>query len=56
MLPITASQAGAMGGDSWQEMIVALAHIGAALELIAGLLLLIIGFPRYAPAVEPGDG
>jgi hypothetical protein len=41
MLPIAASQAGATGGDSWQEMIVALAHIGAALGLIAGLVLLI---------------
>ena len=56
MLPIAASQAGATGGDSWQEMIVALAHIGAALGLIAGMVLLIIGFLRYAPAAEPGDG
>jgi hypothetical protein len=56
MLPIAASQAGATGGDSWQEMIVALAHIGAALGLIAGLLLLIIGFLMYTPAVEPSDG
>ena len=56
MLPIAASQAGATGGDSLQEMIVALAHIGAALGLIAGLLLLIIGFLRYAPAAELSDG
>ena len=56
MLPIAASLAGATGGDSWQEMIVALAHIGAALGLIAGLLLLIIGFLRYAPAAELSDG
>lgn len=56
MLPIAASQAGAKGGDSWQEMIVALAHIGAGVGLIAGLVLLLVGFLRYAPALEPGDG
>jgi hydroxylaminobenzene mutase len=56
MLPIAAGQAGATGGDSWQEMIVALAHIGAAVGLIAGWVLLLVGFLRYAPALEPGDG
>jgi hypothetical protein len=55
MLPIAASQAGTTGGDSWQEMIVALAHTGAALGLIAGMVFLIIGFLRYAPVVELSD-
>ena len=56
MLPIAAGQAGATGGDSWQEMIVALAHIGAGVGLIAGWVLLLVGFLRNTPALEPSDG
>jgi len=56
MLPIAAGQAGASGGDSWQEMIVALAHIGAGVGLIAGWVLLLVGFLRNTPALEPSDG
>lgn len=53
MLPISASQAGAVGADSWQEMIVALTHISAGLGLIVAWALLLIGFLKKAPTVEP---
>lgn len=49
MLPISASQAGATGGDSWQEMVVALAHISAGLGLILAWALLLVGFLRPIP-------
>jgi hydroxylaminobenzene mutase len=48
MLPIAAAQAGATGGASWQESLVALAHIAAALGLILAWLLLLVGFLRPA--------
>ncbi len=44
MLPIAASQAGASGGKPWQELVVKLTHIGAALGLIVAWSLLIVGF------------
>ena len=46
MLPIAARQAGATGGAPWQELIVKLCHIPAALGLILSLALLIVGFLR----------
>jgi hypothetical protein len=46
MLPLAASQAGAAGGQSWQELIVTLAHLGAGFGLIAAWALLVIGFLR----------
>lgn len=49
MLPIAASEAGASGGASWQEMIVTLAHLGAGFGLIAAWALLVVGFLRRAP-------
>jgi (hydroxyamino)benzene mutase len=52
VLPIAARQSGATGGAPWQESIVTLAHIGAALALIAAWALLIIGFLRTA---SPAD-
>lgn len=52
ILPIAAKQAGAMGGQPWQELIVKLAHMAAGLALIAAWALLIIGFVR-AKDVEP---
>jgi len=48
MLPLAASQAGAAGGESWQELIVSLAHLGAGFVLIAAWALLVIGFLRGA--------
>lgn len=56
ILPISASQAGAVGADSWQEMIVALTHISAGLGLIVAWALLLIGFLKKAPTVEPEMG
>lgn len=46
MLPISAHQSGALGGTVWQELIVKLTHIAAALGLIAGWSLLIVGFVK----------
>jgi hydroxylaminobenzene mutase len=47
MLPIAAKQAGATGAAPWQELVVKLCHIPAALGLILSLILLIIGFARF---------
>jgi hydroxylaminobenzene mutase len=46
MLPIAAAQAGARGGTPWHEQLVAIAHIAAALSLLAAWGLLILGFVR----------
>jgi len=50
MLPIAAKQAGAPGAAPWQELVVKLCHIPAALGLILSLILLIIGFVKQQPA------
>ena len=52
MLPLAAHQAGATGGAPWQELVVKLTHIGAALGLILAWSLLIVGFIRH----EGGPG
>lgn len=44
MLPIAAKQAGAAGAAPWQELIVKLCHIPAALGLILSFVLLIIAY------------
>ena len=49
MLPIAASQAGATGGQPWQELIVKLTHIGAGLGLIVAWSLLVVGFVKRPP-------
>ena len=46
MLPIAAAQAGATGGEAWQELIVKLTHIVAGIGLIVAWGLLIGGFVR----------
>jgi len=56
MLPIAASQAGASGGKPWQELVVKLTHIGAALGLIVAWSLLIVGFVKHAPGTGSNDG
>lgn len=43
-LPIAASQAGATGGSSWQELIVKLSHLVAGAGLTVAWLLLVVGF------------
>jgi hydroxylaminobenzene mutase len=47
MLPIAAKQAGAVGAAPWQELVVKLCHIPAALGLILSWGLLIIGFVKH---------
>lgn len=52
ILPIAAEQAGATGGEPWQELIVKLTHIGAGLGLLVAWTLLVVGFvkpPHEAP-------
>jgi hydroxylaminobenzene mutase len=56
MLPIAASQAGATGSEPWQELVVKLTHIGAALGLIIAWSLLIVGFVKHAPGTGSNDG
>jgi hypothetical protein len=46
-LSIAASQAGATGGEPWQELVLKLTHIGAGLGLIIAWALLVIGFLKY---------
>jgi hydroxylaminobenzene mutase len=46
MLPIAASQAGASGGEPWQEILVKLTHIVGGFGLIVAWTLLVIGFVR----------
>jgi hydroxylaminobenzene mutase len=52
MLPIAAKQAGATGAAPWQELVVKLCHIPAALGLILSLGLLIIGFVKHSEPAE----
>jgi len=47
MLPIAAKQAGAVGAAPWQELVVKLCHIPAALGLILSWTLLIVGFAKH---------
>ena len=51
-LPVAAGQAGAAGAAPWQELVVRLCHVPAALGLILSLLLLIIGFARHTELAE----
>ena len=55
MLPIAASQAGATGGKPWQELVVQLTHIAAALGLIVAWSLLVVGFVKHAPGARSND-
>lgn len=50
MLPIAARQAGATGAAAWQETVVKLCHIPAALGLILSVTLLISGVVRHRSA------
>lgn len=44
MLPIAGQQAGATGGEPWQETIVFLTHVVAGLALIFSWFVLMLGF------------
>jgi hydroxylaminobenzene mutase len=46
MLPIAASQAEALGGKAWQELVVKASHIAAGLGLVVAWGLLVVGFLR----------
>lgn len=52
MLPIAAKQAGATGAAPWEELIVKLCHIPAALGLILSFVLLIVVIVQYRGPVE----
>ena len=52
MLPVAAGLAGAAGAAPWQELVVKLCHVPAALGLILSMLLLIIGFVRQSEPAE----
>jgi hydroxylaminobenzene mutase len=52
MLPVAAGQAGAAGAAPWQELVVKLCHVPAALGLILSLSLLVIGFVRRREPAE----
>jgi hypothetical protein len=54
-LSIAASQAGATGGEPWQELVLKLTHIGAGLGLIIAWTLLVIGFLKYDSTNGPTD-
>jgi hypothetical protein len=50
MLPIAAKQAGAAGAAAWQEAVVKLCHLPAAIGLILSVTLLIIGIAKHRAA------
>jgi hypothetical protein len=54
-LAIAASQAGATGGEPWQELILKLTHIGAGLGLIIAWSLLVFGFLKHPSSTAPND-
>jgi (hydroxyamino)benzene mutase len=54
-LPIAAAQAGAVGGEFWQELTVKLSHIVSALALLIAWFLLIVGFWRAPAAHDSTD-
>jgi hydroxylaminobenzene mutase len=55
-LPIAASQAGATGGEPWQELVVKLTHIGAGLGLIIAWSLLVVGFVKHPSRTGSDEG
>jgi len=55
MLPIAASQAGAKGAGPWQELVMKLTHMPAALALILSWTLLIVGFVKSPPNTPSSD-
>jgi hydroxylaminobenzene mutase len=52
LLPVAARQAGAAGGAPWQELVVKLCHVPAALSLILSFVLLIIGVASHREPEE----
>ncbi len=52
MLPIAARQAGAAGAAPWQEAVVKLCHLPAALGLILSMTLLVVGIVKHRADVK----
>ena len=52
MLPIAAKQAGATGAAPWQELVMKICHLPAAVGLILSVALLIIGLAKYRTSSE----
>ena len=52
LLSVAARQAGAAGGAPWQELVVKLCHVPAALSLTLSFVLLIIGVAGHR---DPGE-
>ncbi len=52
MLPIAAKQAGSPGAAAWQEALVKICHLPAALGQILSVTLLIIGIVNHRAATE----
>jgi hydroxylaminobenzene mutase len=46
MLPLAAREAGATGGEPWQESVIAVAHVVAGVLLIVSWALLVVGFMK----------
>lgn len=55
MLSISATQAGATGGEPWQELVLKLTHMAAALALIAAWTLLVAGFLKSTGSSQPPE-
>ncbi|WP_411870545.1 hypothetical protein [Vulcanococcus limneticus] len=55
MLPISATQAGAIGGEPWQELVVKLTHISAGLGLVIAWTLLVAGFLKHGSSTGSPD-
>jgi (hydroxyamino)benzene mutase len=55
MLPIAATQAGAGGGQAWQEITVMTAHVVAALAFIVAWGTLLLAILRRKPKPQDGD-
>lgn len=49
MLPLAAREAGATGGEPWQELVVGAAHVVAGVLLIVSWALLVVGFMKRPP-------
>ena len=52
VLPIAAEQAGATGGEPWQEQVVKLAHVAAGIGLLVAWTLLVVGFLKTPDGAE----
>lgn len=55
ILSIAASQAGATGGQTWQELLVSFTNIASGLGLLPAWTLLLAGFIKTDAVTESGD-